>query len=675
MKKLIPCLVVVALSLVQSARAGFRSPAVPLVSVDPFFSIWSRADKLADADTTHWSGAAQPMSAILTIDGKSFRLMGAKPAELPALAQVSTAVRPTQTVCRFTNEAVQAALIFSTPALPDDLETFSRPVTYVTLRVKAADGRKHALKFEYRISGALAANNDKDAVAAESEAIAGLVAWRLGRTEQKPLSRSGDRIRCDWGYAWLAAPEGAAFRALSAKPCAAAQQGIGFTRDFGTVGRAETHLLLAYDDIDSVMFFGRPLKAWWRRNGLSFGAMLAAAEADYPALMKKMASFDKKLLRDLARVGGAKYAAIAALAYRQSFAACKLVADANGQPLYFSKENASNGCMGTVDVLYPQIPHLLFMSPALVRATLAPILVYSSSARWTFPFAPHDIGQYPLGNGQVYGGGEHNERDQMPVEETGNMLICLGALSEIEGNAEFVSRWWPTVSKWAEFLAAKGFDPDNQLCTDDFAGHLAHNANLSIKAIMGLACYARMAEMRGENERAAAFHACAQAMVPQWMAAAAGGADGSGRLAFNQPGTWSMKYNLVWDRLLGFGLFPREVAQKEMAAYLKLQQPYGLPLDNRKAYTKADWIVWTATLTGNRADFDALIARLYLYLDETSDRIPFNDWYWADKGKYCSFIARSVVGGVYLPMLYDKDLWQAYARRGLMKTGPYAPIQ
>jgi hypothetical protein len=188
----------------------------------------------------------------------------------------------------------------------------------------------------------------------------------------------------------------------------------------------KTHLLLAYDDVDSVMFFNRPLKAWWRRNGLAFAAMLADAEREYVSLLGRMVAFDSELMSDLTRAGGDKYAALAALAYRQSFAACKLVADPNGQPLYFSKENASNGCMGTVDVFYPQLPHLALMSPTLLRATLAPILLYASDLRWRFDFAPHDIGQYPLGNGQAYGEGERGERNQMPVEECGRFFTwCL----------------------------------------------------------------------------------------------------------------------------------------------------------------------------------------------------------------------------------------------------------
>ena len=657
--------------------AAFRPPAVPLVSIDPFFSVWSRADKLTDADTTHWSGARQAMSAMIRIDDRSYRLMGAEPASLPALPQTACEVRPTQTICRFANETVEAELRFSTPALPNDLDVFSRPVTYVTFQAKAKDGKKHDFRFEYVLTGEMTTSQDELPTVTGIKTLAnGAQAIWMGRVDQRPLSRSGDQIRCDWGYVWMSAdPKSNVQFFFPQEELPARDQRNRAVFDFKETEACRTYLTLAYDDVKSIMFCGRELSAWWRRKGMSFDEMLVQAAAAYPALMAKMDTFDAELMADLRKVGGDAYAAFAALAYRQTYAACKLVADPNGQPLYFSKENASNGCIATVDITYPQIPQLLLFGPTLTRATLAPILVYASDPRWKFPFAPHDIGQYPLANGQRYGGGERTEHNQMPVEESGNMLICLGALSQMEKSADFASDWWPLITKWAEYLADKGFDPANQLCTDDFAGHLAHNANLSIKAIMGLASYAKMAGYRGEKEVAKKYMDLAASLVPKWLEAAKGGKNGGYRLAFDREGTWSQKYNLVWDRILGFNLFPKEVAQKEMAAYRTLLQPFGLPLDNRKTYTKVDWTVWTATLTGNREDFEAIINPLYRFVNETPDRIPFSDWYWTENGKFRGFIARAVIGGVYLPMLYDTAIWEKYASRDRATTHLYAPLR
>ena len=357
--------------------------------------------------------------------------------------------------------------------------------------------------------------------------------------------------------------------------------------------------MLAYDDEYSIQYFKKNLRPYWRRNGDDAAALLKKAAAEYESLKKRCEKFDAELMAALTKAGGEKYARICALAYRQCYAANKVVADANGQPLMFPKENFSNGCIGTVDVIYPMAPQFLLFSPSLTKAMLVPILDYAASPRWRWPFAPHDLGTYPQANGQVYGGGERTEENQMPVEETGNMLILLAALAQVEGNADFCVKYWPVLEKWAEYLKAKGFDPENQLCTDDFAGppgaqrEPLRQGDLRARRVRpdSANCAARQAE-------AAEYGKLAKEFALKWVKEADDG--DHFRLAFDKPGTWSQKYNVVWDRILGLDLFPAAALRKEMDFYKTKQNAFGLPLDSRKDYTKLDWTLWTATLTQDR---------------------------------------------------------------------------
>jgi hypothetical protein len=682
------CFASTSAAIVAAEATAMRPPAVPLVVHDPYFSIWSCADKLTDAWPRHWTGRIHALCSMVRIDGKPYRLMGPQPADVPAMEQTTVLVLPTRTVYMFKADGVTLILMFMTPTLPDDLDLMARPVTYMLWHAIPSDGKQHEVSVYYDNSAEIVVNESNEEVVWSRPKVDGLIAMRIGSKDQPVLQKAGDDLRIDWGHFYVAAP-----RSEKTSMCitghekarqAFAKNGrlpeaddtrmpraanddwpvIACMFDLGTVGEehGHCHLMLAYDDEYSIEYLGTKLRPYWRRNGMDTGELLKTAARQYDSVFKRCHDFDVEFCRDLSRVGGKGYTEFCSLAYRQAIGAHKLVAAPDGRPMLFSKECFSNGCVGTVDVIYPAAPIFMLLNNELLKASVTPVFDYAATPRWKFPFAPHDLGTYPKANGQVYGGGEQTEDNQMPVEESGNMLIIAAVISQIDGNTKYVEKYWPQMERWAAYLKDKGLDPANQLCTDDFAGHLAHNANLSIKAIMALGAYAKMCDMAGKKDQATQYRQIAEKFAAEWVKMADDG--DHYRLAFDRPNTWSQKYNLVWDKLLGLNLFPPEVAAKEIAFYKTKLNRFGLPLDQRADYTKTDWEVWTATLATSRADFDALMNPVYDFVSHTPQRVPLTDWYQTKDARMQGFQARPVIGGVFIKMLSDPATWKKWSKGG-----------
>lgn len=578
--------------------------------------------------------------------------------------QQSVSIKATQTAYRFKCGGIDLDLHFTSPLLMNHLDLLSRPVSYIDFSVRSNDGREHAAELYFGASTNIAVNTSFQQVKANKYNYGSLSLLKAGSLEQPVLAKKGDDLRIDWGYMYVAAPVADSSRQYitSAKYAIASllekhvvNVGVS-SKDLmlntvlplGKVGNnaKKKTILLGYDDLYSIQYFQENLKPWWKNDpAQTIEKQLTQAYADHQKILEQCSRFDDQLHADAVAAGGETYAQLCELAYRQSIAAHKLVKSPQGDILFLSKENFSNGCINTVDVTYPSAPLFLIYNPELLKGMLNGIFYFSESGKYTQPYAAHDLGTYPLANGQVYGEG-------MPVEESGNMLLLTAAIAKIEGNADYAKKHWSTLTTWAHYLLKEGFDPATQLCTDDFAGHLARNANLSVKAILGIAGYAMLAEKLGYADEARKFRDSALAMAPRWMQFANDGDHYT--LAFGKQDTWSQKYNLVWDKVLGLHIFPESVFEKEIRYYLGKQQTYGLPLDSRKTYTKSDWIMWTATLANNRSDFEQFMRPLLRYATESPSRVPLSDWHETTNGKQVGFQARSVVGGYFMKMLEQK---------------------
>ncbi len=705
MKKILVFLGALALSCLLYGAAplnyqnDLRAPAYPLVTVDPYFSVWSFADQ-ANADMTrHWTGRKQPMIAAVRVDGVTYRLLGneeqlpdpmfgRKPKEQPddplynrpgrvvfenPALQTGVNVLPTSTTYSFDCGPVRVKMRFVAPLLLDDLALLSRPVNYVSFTATPIDNKKHSVELYFEVSPRIAVDLDVVPVVLENGAADGVKYLRTGTLDQKVLEKRGDDVRIDWGYFYMAPVSGKGTLALVKGESARlsfASSGKVDAKMFGksktvTSGNfvdedvalawcfdmkkikkeTEEVLMLAYDDIYSIKFLGQQLRPYWNANGNNtITKEMAKAAKEWPKLGDRLNAFDNSLIQEATQSGGKEYADLCALAYRQAVSAHKLVAGWNNNLYFISKENFSNGCAGTVDVTYPSIPLFLRYNTEVAKALLNFIFDYAESSNWNKVWAPHDVGVYPDAYGQHYG-------NWMPLEESGNMLLLTAAVLKQSPDASFAQKHWSTLTKWALYALQNGQDPENQLCTDDFAGKLAHNVNLSAKSILAVAAYAKMARNLGRIDEGKAFQEFAQNMANNWKEKAF--EEDHYRLTFDGEGTWSQKYNLVWDKVLGLNIFGDEVVNTELEYYKKQFNPYGLPLDSRRQYSKTDWQLWTGAMAGSVDAFREFLLPVYKFYNETLDRVPLGDWVNTDYPTFNAMQARSVVGGFFMKLYID----------------------
>lgn len=635
-----------------------RPPAIPIINIDPYFSVWTKYG--IEYETVHWTGKNNTIFGRVFIDGEQYRFLGfygeSNKADFMETESIDVDAFSTTVICR--TDKIRLTAKFTSPLLIDDLYYASRPIAYCKMSYESLDGKSHQVKVKFSFSEEFVLDERGIGRAiAEKVEIDGISAIKMGKGNQKVLNRSGDNIRIDWGYLYLAAPEAAEVgtEVIEHKysDCSDDMYSVYIEKEL----MPEALFMFAYDDIKSIRYFGDDLEAYWKKGGKTISDAIFEAASDYDSVMERCNEFSEIIKRRAIDAASEKYAEILLLSYRQIMSAHKLVTDKDENILYISKECDSNGCAATVDVTYPSAPLFLLFNTELLKGMLRPVMKYSASDEWCFDFAPHDLGTYPLLNGQVYWVERNdkviiNAEGQMPVEECGNMIILFAAICEVEKNADFAKEHIETLSSWCNYLIKYGLDPEHQLCTDDFAGRLAHNVNLAIKAIMGIAGYGKILKMLGRSTEADKMLKTAKEYAESLMQRAAN-SDGSYRLTFDKPDTFSLKYNAIWDLVWKTGLFREEFFVGELKRYKKELMPYGIPLDSREKYTKSDWLIWVASFAQNREEFNLIADSLWNAYNTMRTRLPMGDWYYCDTSEAIHMYHRTVQGGLFMKLLLE----------------------
>lgn len=626
-------------------------PAYPLITIDPFCSIWSPGDELNRVDTILWNDISKKMLGYIRIDGTYRRFLGKGHVSDEYLWQTDLDVTPFFTTYTLECEQIRLKVKFWTPLFLDDLYTLSLPISFIEYDIESIDGKEHELEVHFSLHEEFC--SEKPSVKCyKTFGDYGV----LYHQEQKPLGYSGDCVDADWGYYYLfgdkvITKEDSYYRLESI------HQGKG-THFTGTD-------IFAFDDVFSIEYMGRPLKCIWTEKYKDIFEAVAFCKENYHRLYEKALEWDSRILEDAADFGE-DYQKIVIAAYRQVLSGHKLVRDTDGKMLYLSKECLSNGCINTVDITYPSVPLFLLYAPELLPSMMEAIFEFAALPVWKFPYSPHDIGTYPLADGHLYGcklttvseqrniykmtaeDAIYKEDEQMPVENSGNMIIMTYAYYLMTGDLSYVKKYYARLKQWADYLLIKGDCKELQLCTDDFAGKFVGNINLAIKAAIAIATFGRIAELCGED--AESYYGDARAKAQHIEKE---GRDGDHlAVAFETKPSWSLKYNLIWDRLLQLKLFPDAMYEMENALYLREEKEFGVPLNSLRRFTKSDWIMWVSALEQSGATTKRFAATMVKTLAEMKSRMPFPDFYDATDGHWLNMLChRTVQGGVWMPVL------------------------
>ncbi|MFL6073781.1 MAG: glutaminase domain-containing protein [Mycobacteriales bacterium] len=651
-----------------SSFSPLRPPATPLAVRSPYLSTWLPADNLPGTWPAFWNGRVTAICGIARIDGVAYVFAGAPGTpSLPAMTQ--TALELTATRSRFTLTAagVTLTVTFFSPVDPENLRRQSMPLSYLTVQAASADTHAHQVSVYVDLSAEWVHGDNSTQVRWASQTAGGLTAHTC--TPASPAVLAENHDQASWGSLVVAADSTTGLTWQIAQDTVARTAGsqgalpntvdtgqpraindrwpvFAFARDLGAVTgpSAEFVVCLGHVRDPGLSYQGTALRPWWTAYWSSWQDMLVAFRADLDAARRGADALDARILREATAAGGTQYAALCALALRQAYGGTDLVSY-QGQPWAFQKEISSSGNVSTVDVLYPSFPAYLHLSPNFLKLLLAPVLAYAESGLWPQAYAEHDVGaSYPNAAGHNDGGGEN-----MPVEESANMLIMAAAVIRAlppDQASAYASAHYTILRSWAEYLVANALDPGYQNQTDDFTGFIAHSVNLALKGIVGIGAMSIVAAAAGNAADQSHYLSVAQSYIGQWAQL---GADGQHlRLAYDQPGTWSLKYNGYPDRLLGLNLVPDSVATTEANWYLANQHAYGVELDPRHTYTKVDWELWTAGfLAAHPQARDLFVSKAYAFANGTPTRVAFTDWYDTDSGAQVGFVARPVVGGMF----------------------------
>ncbi|CCG84065.1 protein of unknown function [Taphrina deformans PYCC 5710] len=694
-KVAILCHIVLAAAL---KSVPLRPPSYPLAVRSPYLSTWVQGshEGIYDQSPEFWNGQKLGWTGLVRINETIYSLFGAIPQEISTkrAKQIKQTYTPSRSVFEFFAGGIHFELIFSNPLTPEDYKRQTIPISYLEV-VIGANHEYDAIDVYFDVNGAWLSGDTSnfiswDVQAPDHKIHNGLYSHMVRRTSQLLFTEIDDMA--EWGVLYwttsdthhLSTCAGASasktrhhFRSYGNlsntvdtefRPVNLEEPVFAFAKSFGRSKHRQSSLYTIGLIQEEVLQVNLPKDGYatayplYKRYFKKINDMVQWHYHDYRH--HELDKFAQQVVYEAGRIDD-KYAMIIAISGIQAMGGTQLVInseDPSGEPHLWMKEISSDGNMQTSDVMYPAMPFFLYANPKLLVAMLEPLLIHQEAGLYPNKYAMHDMGSsYPNATGHPDGNDEY-----MPVEECGNNLIMMlathDALVEASQDGQEVAfarawleRHYRIALQWTEYLVRYGLVTESQLSTDDFAGTLANQTNLAVKAIVGIKCMSVIAGIAGHQGKSSELEETAAAYTKRWLRLAYDEGVPFAKLAYQWKGSWGSLYNLYGDRLLNLQTFPDIVYETQDAWYTKVLAPYGLPLDSRHLYTKSDWEMFIASFS-SPALYPALYHRLAAWINDTTTRRPLIDLYDTVTGTNAvnMFTNRPVVGGHFAHLFMDK---------------------
>ncbi|PWY86923.1 DUF1793-domain-containing protein [Aspergillus heteromorphus CBS 117.55] len=669
-------------TVVTASFTPLLPPAYPLAVRNPYLSTWlpgNLAPNLPSGSSQFWYGNNLTWSVIVRVDGQAYSLFGVSDRleGIEAATVTGGSFTSTHSTFMLTAGSENFTLEFFSPVSPTNLLRQSLPFSYLTVSVGSVS-RNSSVQIYSDIDASWTGQPDDAAWGFSTNNSTSL--FHLSPVRGATFSENTQN-QALWGevvYATRAQSVNALSSAsgslatirsqfvknglLSNSNANWSSDGVvAFAHDLGTVRRkASVTFAIGHVREQAINYLGKAQTGYYRAIYPSTMCAVSHFLDDYSDAADEATKLDGLIQQGGESSHGTNYSDILALSVRQVYGGLELTIPSDTLDTTdvraFIKEISSDGNINTVDVIYAAFPIFYILNPDYIRFLLRPVFEYMANSAYTKPYAVHDLGtNYPNATGHDPSG------EDMPIEESGNILIMTYAYEQATNKTDISIPYSSTLKQCAQYLTTHGKYPEAQLSLNDALGKLANQTNLAMKAASGLASYGHLTSQQNYTD---AGRSIANALYIGRL-----GTDPNGAyftIQYGKPDSWFLVYNHYADVLFALDLFPEEAYSATSAFYPTVRKPAGVALGADLDWGQTNWQGFVAAaVTGDARNM--FIADMHAYIANTLNDAPFSDRYWVTDtaagpvaGQYFSFRARPAVGSHFALMaLQGANQWSS----------------